>query len=174
MEDYVMEEDRVITFGKYKGKPIVNLIMTQIGYIIWCLNNVKWFRLNDDEQILYDAFAIAILKSKYKMAFSIEDMKRHVKDKESLATLKTPLILSYTQGTLLHWPEADEKFKEIIAKYKSHLERKEGEEEEYNRKRLYGGKAEQGASAPLSYLANKALQYEETSDGDLNPFGAFL
>ena len=164
-----MEEARVITFGKYKGKPIVNLIMTQIGYIIWCLNNVKWFRLNDDEQILYDAFAIAILKSKYKMTFSIEDMKRHVKDKESLATLKTPLMLSPTQGTLLQWAEADEKFKEIIAKYKSHIERKE--EDEYNR---YGNKTAQSAAAPLSYLANKALQHEETSDRDLNPFGAFL
>lgn len=46
-------KDRVINFGKYKGTPIKKLIIEHIGYIYWCLSNIKWFKLNTDEQELF-------------------------------------------------------------------------------------------------------------------------
>lgn len=65
-----MNQDRTINFGKYKGTPIKQLILEHIGYIYWCLSNLKWFKLNNDEQALYDALAIANIKYKIDFVFS--------------------------------------------------------------------------------------------------------
>ena len=59
--DTIADSDRTINFGKYKGTPIKQLILEHIGYIYWCLDNLKWFKLNTEEQALYDALAIANL-----------------------------------------------------------------------------------------------------------------
>ena len=57
-----MNDDRTINFGKYKGIAIKQLILEHIGYIFWCLGNLNGFKLNADEQALYDAVAIAKIK----------------------------------------------------------------------------------------------------------------
>ena len=59
-----MTADRTINFGKYKDTPIKQIILEHIGYIYWCLDNLKWFKLNTEEQSLYDALAIANIKYK--------------------------------------------------------------------------------------------------------------
>lgn len=81
---------RKLTFGKYKGQPILLIVAEHIGYIMWCLENLQWFRLNDDEQKFYDWQAIAIKKYGKRMIFPVETMYKHVKDKEALKCLKTP------------------------------------------------------------------------------------
>lgn len=81
---------RQMTFGKYKGKPILWVIAAHIGYIMWCFENIKWFALNDDEQKFYDWQAIAIKKYGKQMTFPVEKMYEYVKDVASLECLKTP------------------------------------------------------------------------------------
>ena len=47
-----MQEERKLTFGKYKGQDIKYIILTHIGYIMWCFENINWFKLTDEEQAL--------------------------------------------------------------------------------------------------------------------------
>lgn len=81
---------RKLTFGKYKGLPILLVIAEHIGYIMWCLENLHWFKLNDDEQKFYDWQAIAIKKYCKRMIFPVETMYKHVKDQDALNRLETP------------------------------------------------------------------------------------
>ena len=83
--------DRKITFGKYKGEKIMKLIMTHIGYIMWCLKNVRGFHLTNEEQIVYDAMAISIKRDGCEMTFPIEEMIQFVSDKEALKQLYSPV-----------------------------------------------------------------------------------
>lgn len=85
-----MSEIRKMTFGKYKGQPILLVIAEHIGYIMWCFENLKWFKLNEDEQKFYDWQAIAIKKYGKIMIFPVETMYKHVKDKDALKCHKTP------------------------------------------------------------------------------------
>lgn len=91
-------KNRIFAFGKYKGQEVKVIILSHIGYIMWCLENIKQFRLTDEEQAIYDAVAIMIRKENCQMTFPTEAMYRHVKDKKSLELLRTPLtcINGYT------------------------------------------------------------------------------
>lgn len=66
-----MPDDRTINFGKYKGTAIKQLILEHIGCIYWCLSNLTWFKLNADEQALYDAIAIANIKYEIDLVFPV-------------------------------------------------------------------------------------------------------
>lgn len=81
---------RTLNFGKYKGQPILLVIAEHIGYIMWCLENIQWFSLNEDEQKFYDWEAIAIKKYGKQMIFPVEKMYKHVKDKKAFECLQTP------------------------------------------------------------------------------------
>lgn len=87
--------DRIINFGKYKGKAYKQIIITHIGYVTWCLENLRWFYLNQEEQEIYDALAISIKKYNANMAFPVEKMYKHVKDTYALSILATPLYIDY-------------------------------------------------------------------------------
>lgn len=67
--------DKVLTFGKYKGQPVKKIILTHIGYIMWCLTNLNWFKLDDDEQELYDAVALSVLDSDCETVYPKENLK---------------------------------------------------------------------------------------------------
>lgn len=82
--------DRTLTFGKYKGQEVKYIILTHIGYIMWCLENIHWFKLSSEEQSLYDAIAIMIKKEGIEMTFPVEIMYNHVENKEALDKLETP------------------------------------------------------------------------------------
>lgn len=84
--------DRQFTFGKYTGHDIKEIILSHIGYVMWCFENIKGFQLNDDEQMVYDAAAICIKKYNVRMTFPVDLMYKHVKDRESLENLVTPFI----------------------------------------------------------------------------------
>lgn len=87
-----MNRDRILTFGKYKGQEIKYIILTHIGYIMWCFENLKWFRLNEEEQALYDAIAIMIKKDDLEMTFPVELMYNHIKNREAFDKLETPFF----------------------------------------------------------------------------------
>lgn len=89
-----MNQDRKLTFGKYEGQDIKHIILTHIGYIVWCFENLKWFKLNDEEQALYDAVAILIKKDKHilQLPFQIETMQKYIQDSVALSTLRTPFF----------------------------------------------------------------------------------
>lgn len=83
---------RYMTFGKYKGIPILQVIAEHIGYIMWCFENIDWFKLNDVEQKFYDWQAIAIKKYSVEMIFPVDLMYKHIKDRKALETLTTPYV----------------------------------------------------------------------------------
>lgn len=87
-----MNQERALTFGKYKGQEIKYIILTHIGYIMWCFENISWFKLTDEEQSLYDAVAIMIKKEGLQMTFPVELMYKYIKDKEAFERLETPFI----------------------------------------------------------------------------------
>lgn len=76
----MVNKDRNILFGKYKGTPMKKLILEHPGYIMWCLTNLSWFRLNKDEQAVYDATSLAANKSKCPFTFPAIELLKHVKD----------------------------------------------------------------------------------------------
>lgn len=85
------KEVRKMTFGKYKGQPILKVIAEHIGYIMWCFENINWFELTEDEQKYYDWQAIAIKKYGCQMTFPVELMYKHVKGQDALKCLQTPI-----------------------------------------------------------------------------------
>lgn len=70
--------DKLLTFGKYKGEPVKKIILTHIGYIMWCLSNLTWFKLDNDEQELYDAVALSILDSDCETIYPKENLKPYI------------------------------------------------------------------------------------------------
>lgn len=94
--------DRKFTFGKYKGEPIKKIILEHIGYVMWCMSNLDWFRLNDEEQAVYDALALANNKSNIEFVFSKEEMMSHVQNKD----LETPFMV-FNDGGVCYDIEKD-------------------------------------------------------------------
>jgi hypothetical protein len=90
-----MEQYRKLTFGKYKGDYVLHIITTHIGWIMWALNNIDWFKLNDIEQKLYDAIAIHALKYNIDYVFPRENLIPFIKDKEALNNLETPITKDF-------------------------------------------------------------------------------
>lgn len=74
------KKERTLTFGKYKGQEIKYIILTDIGYIVWCFENIRRFKLTDEEQAIYDAVAIMIKKSDWQMTFPMWLMYKHIKN----------------------------------------------------------------------------------------------
>lgn len=92
MSNKVMNQERTLPFGKYKGQEIKYIILTHIGYIMWCFENISWFKLTDEEQAIYDAVAIMIKKDNLEMTFPVELMYKHIRNREAFERLETPFI----------------------------------------------------------------------------------
>lgn len=86
--------ERNITFGKYKGQPINKIIIEHPDYILWCLSNLSWFKLTDDEHMLFDSISIAILKSDVQVVYPKDELKRHIRDINALENGNTPFRIS--------------------------------------------------------------------------------
>ena len=114
-----MQEERKLTFGKYKGQDIKYIILTHIGYIMWCFENIDWFKLSDEEQALYDSIAIMIKKEHLPMTFPVEMMYKHIKDREALGQLKTPFTFN-GEYTSYKVSEKDNPICKSIEKYRIH------------------------------------------------------
>ncbi|WP_462377733.1 exodeoxyribonuclease X C-terminal domain-containing protein [Phocaeicola plebeius] len=123
-----MAKDRQMTFGKYKGEDIKYIILTHIGYIMWCFENIEWFKLTDEEQDLYDAIAIMIKKERLPMTFPVEMMYKHIKDRESYEKLNTPFTFNYGYISL-RMSEKDNPIFNTIEKYITHRIRRNSTKE---------------------------------------------
>ena len=42
------------TFGKYEGRYIGEVMMTDLQYIMWCIDKVPAFKMNEEENALYN------------------------------------------------------------------------------------------------------------------------
>lgn len=109
--------DRKFRFGKYKGKDYKWVILTHIGYIMWCFENIPLFSLNEEEQALYDAIAISIKKYDIQMVFPVDTMYKYIKDKDSFSELETPIVMQ--QNGLISIRTKEPLYKSI-EKYKIH------------------------------------------------------
>lgn len=43
-----IEHDKEMNFGKYKGQMLSNVMRIDPGYIIWAVDNIEWFKVDDD------------------------------------------------------------------------------------------------------------------------------
>jgi len=48
------KEDQIFDWGPEKGKTILEVMETNPGYINWCLDNVKKFKLGKKIQAIWD------------------------------------------------------------------------------------------------------------------------
>lgn len=112
-----MSQERTLTFGKYKGQEIKYIILTHIGYIMWCFENISWFKLTDEEQALYDAIAIMIKKERLQMTFPVEKMYKHIKNREASERLKTPFTFN-DEYTSFKMSQKDNPIYKSIEKYR--------------------------------------------------------
>ena len=70
-------KERTLTFGKYKGQEIKYIILTDIGYIVWCFENIRRFKLTDEEQAILSTKVMKILDT---MKSSLEAGMEYLQD----------------------------------------------------------------------------------------------
>lgn len=46
----------IITFGKYKGMSVTNVLRIDPSYFGWCKNNVRWFKFSKRDYEIYLAW----------------------------------------------------------------------------------------------------------------------
>ena len=51
---------KIFTFGKYKGRSVLDILNENPAYVEWCVNNIKWFSLDDTEQKMLNEITKAI------------------------------------------------------------------------------------------------------------------
>lgn len=89
--------------GRHKGKKITEVILMDVSYVAWCVKNVTWFSLTEDEQRVFDAVVTMCLKYDVKVEGNMKEMCQMVKDRDRLKRLKTPLL--WAAGCILKDPE---------------------------------------------------------------------
>lgn len=51
--DRIYELHSEMRFGKHKGKQIDQIMVDDLGYITWCLENIKGFHLSEHAEAVY-------------------------------------------------------------------------------------------------------------------------
>lgn len=66
------DKGRRFFFGKYRGRYVKDVIMSDIQYITWTMKNVEWFWYNRDEIDLYKRQLLrkAKPKNQYEMVMN--------------------------------------------------------------------------------------------------------
>ena len=59
---------------------------------MWCLDNLNWFKLTDEEQAIYDAISIMVKKYSVSTTFPQDILYKYIKDQKSLESLSTPFV----------------------------------------------------------------------------------
>ena len=121
---------KTFTFGKYKGRSVIDVLNENPAYVEWCINNIKWFSLDDTEQkmlneitkainivyyqypdsfprgkgaskILYER-AFEYLKNKEEFAIKYKKSKKHINSVSiaSFLSLKVIIILDNIGSTV--------------------------------------------------------------------------
>jgi hypothetical protein len=76
-------KSRRFTFGKYKGKEVLEIICTHTGYILWLLQNTQ-FKLYDLEQEVYDAVAKGKMEGVADYIYDKRELGKFIKNKDIL------------------------------------------------------------------------------------------
>ena len=97
--------DRLMPFGRYYHFEIKRLIIRYLDYIVWCLKRGA-IELNEEEQALYDAYVIALIKSGVSTICAYSEMAAYVKDKEALRNRKSPIIVT-SEGHIMRYKSSD-------------------------------------------------------------------
>ena len=42
-----LDEDDIITFGKYESETVMEVLEKDPGYLVWAEQNIAWFKLKD-------------------------------------------------------------------------------------------------------------------------------
>ena len=61
---------KTFTFGKYKGRSVIDVLNENPAYVEWCINNIKWFSLDDTEQKMLNEITKAINIVYYQYPYS--------------------------------------------------------------------------------------------------------
>lgn len=128
-------KSRRFTFGKYKGKEVLEIICTHTGYILWLLQNTQ-FKLYDLEQEVYDAVAKGKMEGTDDYVYDKTELGKFIKNKN----IKTPFVaLGGICG--IRKEMADTKLGKIIGHYldqsNDSLSIKEAQEIKRKRNRAY-------------------------------------
>jgi hypothetical protein len=43
-----ISRDDILTFGKYKGWKVDDIAAENPGYLIWCIENIDWFKVSKE------------------------------------------------------------------------------------------------------------------------------
>lgn len=51
----------IFTFGKYKGLYLSDIVEDNPEYVLWCLENIEWFKLSpsDEDKVYSEAIRLA-------------------------------------------------------------------------------------------------------------------
>ena len=56
-EELIDPESYVFTFGQYKGIEYTDVAYDDPGYILWCVENLDWFNVDEEELIRLTSLA---------------------------------------------------------------------------------------------------------------------
>ena len=94
---------KIFTFGKYKGRYVMDILNENPAYVEWCVNNIKWFSLDDTEQKMLNEItkAINIVYYQYPDSFPRGKGASKVLVKRDLEYIenKNAFILKYKKGS---------------------------------------------------------------------------
>ena len=66
--------DTRLNFGKYCGETLKTILEDDPGYLVWCLENVEWFEVDQDlEDIIYEAYDWEQEREMWDYDFNIND-----------------------------------------------------------------------------------------------------
>ena len=95
---------KTFTFGKYKGRSVIDVLNENPAYVEWCVNNIKWFSLDDTEQKMLNEItkAINIVYYQYPDSFPRGKGASKILVKRALEYLenKNAFILKYKKDTI--------------------------------------------------------------------------
>lgn len=77
--------DRKFIFGKYKGKYIKDIIISDTQYITWSMKNVSWFWFNTEEVQLYKQ---QLLTHKTKSQYEL--VMQSIKNEQKQNSIRKP------------------------------------------------------------------------------------
>ena len=93
---------KIFTFGKYKGRSVLDILNENPAYVEWCVNNIKWFSLDDTEQKMLNEItkAINIVYYQYPDSFPRGKGASKILVKRALEYLenKNAFILKYKKA----------------------------------------------------------------------------
>ena len=61
---YVYNKDSSLHFGKYKGSTVGDVLKSDPSYIVWCFDNIKFFKVDYDLKVEIDSCREMVINSR--------------------------------------------------------------------------------------------------------------